>query len=164
MRSVEFQLNQGLLHVFQASHDEKSRSVVMGTRRRRRDDGGSTSRRRGQRGRRLSASDATSWLATLQSVSDEYRRAEAAARAEAERETVRLRRAERADARATAASLLDAERRRSAATEQAERRALTSSLERRDGARRQALLLSLLRFVCQFRHLGVRSSITWRVV
>jgi len=106
--------------------------TVMGSRRRS-DDAGAFRRE----SRRLLA-DSAAWLASLQSVAAEYRRAEAAARADAARETVRLRREARDDARAAAAWVRDQQRARSVLTEQHDRRLLTRALERRDTVRRQA--------------------------
>ena len=94
-----------------------------------------------RRGPRRPSDVAASWFASLQSVGAEYRRAEAAARAAADRETVRLRREARADARATAACLLDGQRWRFTLAQQTDRRALATALERRDSARRKVVLL-----------------------
>ena len=83
-------------------------------------------------------SDAAAWLASLQSVATQYRRTEAEERAAELRETVRLRREAREDARTVASSELDWQRMRSAFAEQKDRLALSSARERRTSARRQA--------------------------
>ena len=83
--------------------------MLVGTHRRR-CDGAAPVRRAGSRCT-LSA-DSAAWLASLQSVADAYGRAEAAARADEARETVRLRRAARDDGRAAAAARLDRDRAR----------------------------------------------------
>jgi len=65
------------------------------------------------RGRRQLTSDAAAWLASLQSVATEYRRAKAEESISEQRETVRLRRVARQDARAAANTELDRQRTRS---------------------------------------------------
>jgi len=91
-----------------------------------------------RRGPRHRTSDAAPWLASLQSVATQYRRAKAEERAAELRETVRLRREAREDARTVASSELDLQRMRSVFAEQKDRLALSSARERRTSARRQA--------------------------
>jgi len=87
--------------------------------------------------------ESAAWLASLQSVVTEYRRAKAVERAAEQRETVRLRREARDDARTAASSELDQRRMRSAFAEQRDRRAVSSALERKAIARRQAAVSTI---------------------
>ena len=73
----------------QVSHEEMNRTADVGARRLRTDDDAVQAASR-CRSRRLMSAESAAWLASLQIIATEYRRAEAAARAEAARETVRL--------------------------------------------------------------------------
>ena len=117
----------------QTTHEEVSRTVVVPRRQSDKDLTGAP----GRRPRQLN-NDAAAWLASLQSVANEYRRVKAEEQTAELRETVRLRRVAREDARTAASSELEWQRMRYALAEQKDRRALSSALERQAGARRQA--------------------------
>jgi len=122
----------------QASHEELNRMTVAP---RRRSDGGLAGAT--VRGRRRLTSDAAAWLASLQSVATEYRRAEAEERAAALWKTVQLRREERDDARRAAGSEMEQQRMRSAFVERKDRRVLSSELQRRASVHQEAVQSSL---------------------
>jgi len=117
----------------QDSHEEISKATV---RPRRMRDAAEVLKR----GARRLAADASGWLAALQSMTTEYRRAEAVERAAALRETVRQRREALEDGQMAAVSELDRQRTRSAFVEQTDRRALSSAREQRANADRQAAM------------------------
>ena len=116
----------------QTTHEEVSRTTVVPRRRSSRDLAEVS-----RRGPRRATGDVAVWLASLQSVATEHRRAKAEERAAALRETVRLQREARQDAQMVASSELDRLRMRSSFAEQKDRRAVTSALERQANARRQ---------------------------
>ena len=89
--------------------------------------------------RRRSTGNVAAWLDSLQSVTTAYRRAKLEERAAALRETVRLRREARDYGRSAASSELDRQRIQSAFMEQQDRCAMSSALERRNSAHRQAV-------------------------
>jgi len=123
----------------QASHEETSRTTVVS---RRRSDGDFTGTTR-RRTRQETGDVVAAWLASLEAVGTEYRRAKAEKQAAALREKVRLRREAREDSRTTAVSEIDRQRMRAALTEQKDRRTVSSALERQASSRRQSVVSCL---------------------